>query len=86
MLLKVLHLCVFVFYNNCHFSFFTVVTLGFEKPEASFNESDGQYKVCIVKDKETASNIVVSVQSRPGTAQQNIGILLQRKMIKIIRN
>ena len=49
------------------------MTVGFGRPEASFNESDGRYRMCIVKDRETAQRVTVEVTDTPGTAGRNEG-------------
>lgn len=50
-----------------------VVTVEFGRPEATFNESEGKYTMCIVKDKETVRSVIVSLTDIPGTAERNIG-------------
>lgn len=51
-----------------------VVTVEFGRPEATFNESEGKYTMCIVKDKETVHSVIVSLTDIPGTAERNIGM------------
>ena len=55
------------------------VTVEFGSPEASFNESDGVYRMCIVKDRETAQRVTVQITDTPGTADRNQGIHTLRK-------
>ena len=50
------------------------VTVGFGRPEATFNESDGLYRMCIVKDRVTAQRVTVEISDTPGTADRNQGI------------
>ena len=50
-----------------------VVTVSFGRPEASFNESDGEYRMCIVKDRDTAQRVTVELTDTPGTAGRNEG-------------
>ena len=51
------------------------MTVSFGRPEASFNESDGEYRMCIVKDSETAQRVTVELTDTPGTAGRNEGKL-----------
>ena len=50
------------------------MTVGFGRPEAGFNESDGAYRMCIVKDRVTAQRVTVALSDTPGTAQRDEGI------------
>ena len=45
----------------------------FGSPEATFNESDGIYRMCIVKDSVTAIRVIVALEDIPGTALLNEG-------------
>ena len=45
----------------------------FGSPEASFNESDGEYRMCIVKDSVTAQTVTVPLFDNPGTAGRDEG-------------
>ena len=50
-----------------------VVTVMFGRPEASFNESEGMYSMCIVKDRVTARRVSVTILDTSGTAIRNTG-------------
>lgn len=49
------------------------VTVEFGRPEASFNESDGLYRMCIVKDRVTAQRVIVEISDTPATAGRDEG-------------
>lgn len=69
-----------------------VVTLNFGTPEVSFNESEGIYRMCIVKDGVALQRITVRLTDTSGTAIRNQGkdqkIILQYfwDVIKDTRN
>lgn len=54
----------------------TAVRVDFGRPEASFNESDGIYTMCIVKNTTTAQRVTVELSNTPGTALLDEGRFL----------
>ena len=50
-----------------------MVTVMFARPMASFNESDGAYRMCVVKDRVTARRVTVTLTDAPGTAGRDEG-------------
>ena len=48
----------------------------FARPEASFNESEGRYTMCIVKDSVTAQRVTVLLSDDSGTALRDEGKLI----------
>lgn len=53
------------------------MTVQFGRPSATFNESDGLYRMCIVKDRDTASRVTVSITDTPVSANRDEGEQLQ---------
>lgn len=49
------------------------VTVGFGRTSATFNESDGQFTMCVVKDRETAVPVEFFVEDIPNTATKPSG-------------
>ena len=49
------------------------VTVMFGRPMASFNESDGEYRMCVVKDRVTARRVTITLSDSPDTAGRDEG-------------
>ena len=45
----------------------------FGRSMASFNESDGAYRMCVVKDRVTARRVTITLSDIPETAGRNEG-------------
>ena len=53
--------------------FCVVLTVGFEVPSVRVDEDSGTFRVCIVKDKITTTDISVDIGIVQGTATQGMG-------------
>ena len=49
------------------------VTVMFGRSMASFNESDGVYRMCVVKDRVTARRVTITLSDMPETAGRDEG-------------
>ena len=52
---------------------FTVVTVGFGRPGVLVNESDGQFPMCVVKNRVTLVPVTVTITSTAGSATEGSG-------------
>lgn len=49
------------------------VTVSFGRPNVTVNESDGFFRMCVVKDRETIVPVTVDIISRAGSATEGSG-------------
>ncbi len=52
--------------TSISFNFFIVVNVGFGRPGVTVNESDGEFTMCVVKDRFTLQPITVRIISTSG--------------------
>ena len=48
--------------------------MGFGSPSATTTEGIGEFRMCVVKDKDTAFDIDLTVTDTPGTATKSSGM------------
>ena len=51
----------------------TVVNVGFGRPSVTVNESDGEFMMCVLKDRETVFPVEVTISTSPDTAIEGAG-------------
>lgn len=51
----------------------TVVNVGFGRPNVTVNEDDGQFMMCVTKDRVTLVDVIVTITTSPGTATEGVG-------------
>ena len=50
------------------------MTVGFESDGVSVLESYGQFRMCIVRDREAVQNITVTIEPQDESAISNVGM------------
>ena len=49
------------------------MNVGFGRPSVTVNESDGEFMMCVLKDRETVFPVEVTISTSPGTATEGAG-------------
>ena len=50
-----------------------VVNVGFGRPNVTVTEDDGEFMMCVTKDRETLVDVIVTIATSPGTATPGVG-------------
>ena len=53
--------------------FLAVVNVGFGRPSVTVNESDGEFMMCVLKDRETVFPVEVTISTSSDTATEGEG-------------
>jgi hypothetical protein len=56
--------------------FSAAVNVRFGRPNVTVNESDGEFMMCVVKDRDTAVPVTVIIVTRSGTATEGMGEII----------
>ena len=49
------------------------MNVGFGRPSVTVNESDGEFMMCVLKDRETVFPVEVTISTSPDTAIEGAG-------------
>ena len=55
------------------YTFLAVVSVGFGRASVTVNESDGEFMMCVLKDRVTVFPVEVTISTSPGTATEGEG-------------